>query len=137
VYDLRSPASVLSILEIKVFDAKANTYTLLEPGAVISVDEGDTIVANIKVIHFRYGTNNIERIIKYANGQEHLIYYARRPHIGPRTFTLLTEYKIQRGVKTGCGHVVFSRNTFNDAYNLLTHLFPILTESPHIPFCFK
>ena len=136
-YDLRSILNITSITHIEV-SSRDGKIEISEPWPTskdINVSYGDIITLKFSIEQFRYGTASLERIIRYADGDEVIVFFAERPHNGPRKYTLLAQYKIEVPIKFGCGHLIYSRISFRDNYNVITRIFPITKETDKIPIC--
>ena len=136
-YDLTRLVHITSISHIEVSD-KNGKIEMSEDWTTsksINVSYGDVIILKFSIEQFRHGTASLERIIRYADGDEIIVFYAQRPHVGPRKYTLLSQYKIEVPIKEGCGHLIYLRISFRDNYNVLTKFFPINVQTDKIPIC--
>lgn len=103
----------------------------------LMIDPGDTVHVGFKIERLKTADVWIDRIFISGGNQKYHVNSVSRnlndSNLGERRIT--ADYKIPLFLKEGCGAYIFSRNSYEYAYNLISLIKPIVYETPKINLC--
>lgn len=110
----------------------------IDPETVnINANPGDTIHVEFHIERYRSATVLAERIFEDSNDKQYVV--NQKSHTIDRsnmnTTVAVAEFRVPIFARGGCGSDIYVRANYELTYNIVTHLRPVLLETPKLKVC--